>query len=262
MSEERLRCVLSIAGSDPSGGAGIQADLKTFAAFGVDGCAAIAALTAQNEHGVTGILQVPADFLTAQVTAVLADREIDAVKVGMLGTAANVRAVADTLRHAGVQNVVVDPVLRASSGASLLDDEGSSVLRDELLALATVLTPNTLEAGALLGMAPPASLGELHTAARALRALGAEWVLVTGGHVDEGGHECVDILAGSDDTIELRAQRVPGPGIHGSGCRLSSAIASLLARGASVPDACAQAQRFVARAIANANAARALVEVV
>ena len=262
MSDDRLRCVLSIAGSDPSGGAGIQADLKTFAAFGVDGCAAIAALTAQNEHDVVGILEVPAEFLAAQLKAVLGDREIDAVKIGMLGTAANVHTVAETLRQSDQRNVVVDPVLRATSGALLLDDAGLAVLRDEILPLATVLTPNAFESGALLGTAPASSLGDMHAAARALRALGAEWVLVTGGHVDADGEECVDVLAGRDGTSELRTPRVPGPGIHGSGCRLSSAIASLLARGASVPDACAQAQRFVARAIATANAARSLVEAV
>jgi hydroxymethylpyrimidine/phosphomethylpyrimidine kinase len=261
MSEARMRTVLSIAGSDPSGGAGIQADLKTFAAFGVDGCAAIAALTAQNERDVFGVLDVPADFLARQITAVLDDREVDAVKVGMLGTAANVRCVASVLREAGTRNLVVDPVLRATSGPALLDESGLDALRTELVPLATVLTPNALEAGALLGTSAPGSVGEMHDAARALSAFGAEWILVTGGHVDAESSDCVDVLFGGRDVLELRTARVPGAGIHGSGCRLSSAIASLLALGASVPDACAQAQQFVARAVAVANA-RSLVEAI
>ncbi len=254
MSHDRVRAVLSIAGSDPSGGAGIQADLKTFAAFGVDGCAAIAALTAQNERGVSSILDVPAEFVAAQIAAVCDDREIDAVKVGMLGTAANVRAVAQSLRRFDARNIVVDPVLRATSGAALLDETGMEALRAELVPLATVLTPNASEAGALLATTAPSTVAEMHEAARALHVHGARWILITGGHVDTETSECVDVLFGDGEAVELRTPRVPGAGMHGSGCRLSSAIAALLAAGLSVPDACAHAQRFVARAIAAANA--------
>jgi hydroxymethylpyrimidine/phosphomethylpyrimidine kinase len=261
VNADRAPTVLSIAGSDPSGGAGIQADLKTFAAFEVDGCAVITALTAQNARHVSGIVHVPADFVTLQIAAVFEDREIDAVKVGMLATADNVRSVADALQHSRARNVVVDPVLRSTSGAALLEDAGLEVLCAHLAPLTTVLTPNALEAGALLGTAAPSSPREMHVAAHALRSLGAEWVLLTGGHVDTDADECVDVLAGGDEIIELRTPRVHGDGLHGSGCRLSSAIASLLARGTSVPDACAQAQRFVAHAIATEHA-RSLMEVV
>jgi hydroxymethylpyrimidine/phosphomethylpyrimidine kinase len=260
MNDARMRRVLSIAGFDPSGGAGAQADLRTFAEFDVEGCAVLTALTAQNDSDVSGVLPVPSGFVALQLASIFDGSRVDAVKVGMLANAANAHVVADTLRAAQLQSVVVDPVLRATAGAALLDDAGLAVLRSELLPLATIITPNAIEAGALLDAQAPMTLDDTHDAARALRALGSDWVLITGGHTLGHETDCVDVLAGPEGVIALRTPRVPGHGIHGSGCRLSSAIAALLAHGVSVPEACARAQRHVADAIAN-GAALDLMEV-
>jgi len=240
--------VLSIAGSDPSGGAGIQADLRTFALYGVHGCAAITALTVQNARAVREVLPMQADFVARQVEAVFDDAEIRAVKTGMLGTGGIARAVARVLAAAVARNVVVDPVLRATVGATLVDDDGINAIRDLLLPLAAVVTPNAVEAGALLGARPPETVTEMRLAASAIQRLGPQWVLVTGGHV-EAGDDCVDVLASADGVRELRVARVHGAVMHGTGCTLSSAIAALLALGHEVPDACARAQRFVSAAI-------------
>lgn len=237
--------VLSIAGSDPSGGAGVQADLRTFAALGVDAGAVIAVLTAQNAREVLAVLAVPADFITLQIDAVFAESDIAAVKVGMLGDASTVRAVAAALRAHHPRHVVVDPVLRSTSGAPLLAPAAVEVSRHELLPLATVVTPNAAEAGVLLERAAPASLREMREAAEALCALGPMWALVTGGHVAAGA-DCVDVLAGAPGIHELRTPRIPGADRHGTGCVLSSAIAAHLARGWDVPRSCAAAQGFVA----------------
>jgi hydroxymethylpyrimidine kinase/phosphomethylpyrimidine kinase len=191
---------------------------------------------------------VEAAFVARQMEAVFVDIAIRAVKTGMLGTGAVARAVARVLRNASAQNIVVDPVMRASTGARLLDGDGLGAMRSELLPLATVLTPNAAEAGALLCAPPPDSVPAMRTAAQVLRRLGPRWVLVTGGHVD-GGAECVDVLAGEDGVRELRVPRVPLGDMHGSGCMLSSAIAANLALGYDVPEACARAQRHVAAAI-------------
>ncbi len=240
--------VLSIAGFDPSGGAGVLADVKTFAANGVDGCAVVTAVTAQNARTVTRVEPVAPDLIRAQLDAVLAERPIAAVKIGMLGTAGVARAVAAVLRESMLPNIVVDPVIRASTGAALLDDEGIGVLRAELLPLANGITPNATEAGILLGRAAPATVREMRDTANALRALGPAWVLVTGGHV-EAGDDCVDVLCGPGTDRELRVARVASAGMHGTGCRLSSAIAARLALGEGVIDACAAAQRQVAAAM-------------
>ena len=246
------RRVLSIAGSDPSGGAGVQADLRTFAALGVDAGAVIAVLTAQNAREVLGVLAVPADFITLQLDAVFAEGDIAAVKVGMLGDAPAVQAVAAALRVHRPRSVVVDPVLRSTSGTVLLAPPAVEVLRRELLSLATVVTPNAAEAGALLERATPATVREMREAADALCALGVSWVLVTGGHVAAGA-DCVDVLAGTSGIHELRTPRIPGADRHGTGCVLSSAIAAFLARGWDVPCACAAAQGFVAAMLAAAS---------
>ena len=241
--------VLSIAGSDPSGGAGIQADLKTFAALGVYGCAAITALTAQSTRGVTAVMPVSPEFVDQQLETLLADVRVAAVKIGMLGTGGVVRAVAAALRRHHLPHVVVDPVMAATAGGRLLDDDGIAALRDELLPLATVVTPNASEAGILVRGAAPRTVDEARSAAHALHAAGARSVLVTGGHLAEGD-EVVDVLYDGRILGEVRTRRVRGRGTHGTGCTLSSAIAAFLARGVALPEACARAQRFVANAIA------------
>ena len=240
--------VLSIAGSDPSGGAGIQADLKTFAALRVHGCAVLTALTAQNSRGVREVMPVPAAFVTRQLETLLDDVEIHAVKIGMLGDATVVRAVASMLRRHPLPYVVLDPVLRASAGGTLLDEHGLAVLREELLPLVNLATPNATEAGALVGDEPPRTEYDAVRAADRILERGARGVLVTGGHLlDET--VCVDILATSEGVLAFRTRRVPGHGTHGTGCVLSSAIAALLARGRTLPSACAEAQELVAESV-------------
>ena len=248
--------VLTIAGSDPSGGAGIQADLKTFAALQVYGCAVITALTAQNTVAVPAVFSVPPDFVRRQIDVLFADVTIHAVKIGMLGTASVIREVADALRTHRPEVVVLDPVLRASTGAPLLDADACSALLEELLPLASVVTPNAQETGMLLGALPPRSIAEAGAAARALTVRGARAVLVTGGHVGENA-TCVDVLDDGTSTHEFGVPRVSGAAsTHGTGCTLSSAIAALMARGAGLPQACAEAQAFVATSIRQGAALR------
>lgn len=247
--------VLSIAGSDPSGGAGIQGDLRTFAALGAYGCAVPTALTAQNTLGVRAAWPLPADVVTQQIETLLDDVEVAAVKIGMLGDAAVVRAVAAALRRYAPPHVVLDPVLRASAGGVLLDADGLAALRDELLPLVDLVTPNVQEAGVLLGESPPRSEPAARDAARRLLALGARAVLLTGGHLEEESARCVDVLATSGAVRVSSVARVPGSA-HGTGCALSSAIAVRLARGDALADACVEAQAFVAAGIRNAGALR------
>jgi hydroxymethylpyrimidine/phosphomethylpyrimidine kinase len=239
---------LTIAGSDSSGGAGIQADLKTFAALGVFGTSAITALTAQNTTGVRDVHGVPVANVVAQVEAVLDDLDVRAVKTGMLGTAAVVHAVAglaDRLPH-----LVVDPVMVASSGARLLEQAAERAYVDALLPRAAVLTPNLHEAQVLLG-ASITTLEQQRQAARALGELGPRAVLVKGGHtVDGAGGEAVDVLWDGEHLLELRAPRVAGTNDHGTGCSLASAIAAGLAKGDGLVDAVATAKAYVARALA------------
>lgn len=243
--------LLSIAGSDSSGGAGVQADLKTFALLGVNGAAVITSITAQNTRAVMEVLPVPPRIVTAQIDAVLDDMAVHAVKVGMLGAASTVRAVARALEARAVRPVVVDPILRASTGAALLPDDALAVLRDELFPLATLVTPNASEAGAILGHAAPVALDEMRDAARELVRLGPAWALVTGGHVDSGD-DAVDVLSDGNEVHELRVNRVGTRDTHGTGCTLTAAIAALLALGGDVPTACGAAQRYVAASIAAA----------
>lgn len=243
----RVPNVLSIAGSDPSGGAGIQADLKTFAALGVYGCAALTALTAQNTVEVSAVLPVPADFLCQQLDAIFSDIHVDAVKIGMLGTAEAVRTVATALRAYRPPWVVLDPVLRATTGARLLDSDALDAVREELLPLATVVTPNAVEAGALLGITAPESVTATYSAAAALILRGAAAALVTGGHLKDTDFS-IDVLHDGHEAREFRVRRVAGSA-HGTGCTLSAAIAALLARGKGLPRACSEAQKFVALSI-------------
>lgn len=238
--------VLSIAGSDPSGGAGILADIKAFSALGAYGTAVLTALTAQNTRGVTGVHAVPAEFVRAQLDTLLVDVRIAAIKVGMLANAALVGVVAERLSSLGVP-LVVDPVMIAKSGDRLLDAEAADALRSLVLPLATVLTPNLPEAGVLLGRAAPANVEEMRRAAADLHALGPRYVLVKGGHLT--GAESPDILFDGRQLTELRATRVATRNTHGTGCTLSAAIAALLPQRPDVPAAIRDAKAYVSAAL-------------
>jgi len=249
-NEEPLRYtrVLSIAGSDSGGGAGIQADLKTFAALGCYGMTAITALTAQNTLGVSGIHGVPPEMLKAQLIAVLDDIGVDAVKIGMLHAPEIVRTVAWALKHYQVQRVVLDPVMVATSGDRLIAPETVQVLVDELFPLATVITPNLDEAALLLGR-PIATAHELESAARDLLALGAPAVLLKGGHLP--GDEVTDLLlTGAGAAQRLTSPRIASRNTHGTGCTLSSAIAAHLALGEPLERAVSLARAYILQAIA------------
>ena len=242
-----IRSVLTIAGSDSGGGAGIQADLKTFAAFEVHGLSAIAALTAQNTQGVTAVHVPPVEFLDAQLDALFADFAIGAVKIGMLADAARIECVAAALERHADMPVVLDPVMVASSGARLLEDAAVDALR-RLAGRATVLTPNVPEAEVLLGrrLETPEAL---RMAGSDLLQLGSDWVLLKGGHAGQTP-SLIDRLFGRDGSyLEVRSPRLDLEG-HGTGCTLAAAVAALLARGQSVPDACESAIRYVGRALA------------
>jgi hydroxymethylpyrimidine/phosphomethylpyrimidine kinase len=216
---------LTIAGSDPSGGAGIQADLKTFSALGAYGTSVITALTAQNTSGVTGVHVVPAEFVLQQLETLVADVRLDVVKIGMLANAEIVRAVADFLRRNPQEHVVLDPVMVATSGDRLLDDDAVQAVR-ELMPLTSLITPNLAEAAALLDARPARSLAEMRLQATALQERGAARVLIKGGHRDEGP-EAVDLLLDLGGETLLRAPRVDTANTHGTGCTLSSALAAL-----------------------------------
>lgn len=240
---------LTIAGSDSGGGAGVQADLKTFAALGVFGTSAFTALTAQNTVGVRGVHAVPADFLLAQVEAVLADLDVRAVKTGMLATAANVSAVAGLAAAGRLPHLVVDPVMVASSGDRLLEQSAERAYVEELLPHAAVLTPNLLEAQVLLAGTID-SLSEQREAARALGALGPAVVIVKGGHATaDTAHEAVDVVWDGARLTELRAPRIDTANNHGTGCTFASAIAAGLARGHPVDEAARTAKAYVRRAV-------------
>lgn len=247
-----IRNVLTIAGSDPSGGAGIQADLKTFAANGTYGMAALTALTAQNTQGVSAVELVSPGFVAAQIKSVFDDVRVDAIKIGMIATAEIARAVADTLADHRDTPVVLDPVMVAKGGASLLAEDAVAALRDALLPLATVVTPNLPEAARLLGMAEAADREAMAGQAAALVHLGPAAVLVKGGHLDQP--DSPDVLWAEGALHWFDAPRTPGKNTHGTGCTLSSAIAAQLARGADVVTAVAAAKRYVTGAIAAADA--------
>lgn len=240
--------VLSIAGSDSGGGAGIQADLKTFAALGCYGMTAIAAITAQNTQGVRAIHAVPVQMLAAQLDAVLQDIGVDALKIGMLGAPESVRAVADAIRRYGITQVVLDPVMVATSGDRLIAQETADALVRELFPLASVITPNLDEAGWLI-QRPIHSIDEMEGAAAQLLALGAPHVLLKGGHLS--GDWVVDLLAGADGSRQrLESARIATHNGHGTGCTLSSAIAAHLARGLPLAQAVQQARTYILGAIA------------
>ncbi|KAA1420409.1 bifunctional hydroxymethylpyrimidine kinase/phosphomethylpyrimidine kinase [Mumia zhuanghuii] len=238
--------MLSIAGSDPSGGAGIQADLKTATALGAYGAAVITALTVQNTLGVTGIHAVPPDFVAAQIRSVLDDLDVGAVKIGMLGTADAVVEVAVALGSADVP-IVLDPVMVATSGDRLVPPDAVDAIRTMLLPLATVVTPNVPEAAVLVGADPAKDVDGLAEAAYALRGIGASAALVKGGHL--GGDLSVDVLADADGVRTYEAPRVATANTHGTGCTLSSAIAAGLALGLPLRDAVADAKDYLTGAL-------------
>jgi hydroxymethylpyrimidine/phosphomethylpyrimidine kinase len=245
-----MRRALTIAGSDSGGGAGIQADLKTFMAFGVYGMSAVTALTAQNTVGVQGIFEVSSAFVRMQIESVMTDIGADAAKTGMLGNAAIVRTVAEAVREFRIPNLVVDPVMVAKGGDSLLAPDARQALRTELVPLAAVITPNLPEAEALLGRRIE-DLEAMRKAARELRSLGCEWVVLKGGHLD-GEPEAIDLLTDGRKLIPLHAPRLPTRNTHGTGCTFASAIAAGLARGRAVPDAVNTAKEYVTAAIRGA----------
>jgi hydroxymethylpyrimidine/phosphomethylpyrimidine kinase len=241
---------LTIAGSDPSGGAGIQADLKTFSALGVYGTAALTALTAQNTKGVFGIHVVPADFIAAQIDALFADLAIGAVKIGMLGNAEAATAVAAALDRHHPRNVVLDPVLVASTGADLLRADAMDALR-AVIERASVITPNLFEAAALLDEPLARDEADMQAQAQKLLALGSGAVLIKGGH--GGGNESVDLLVDATGTARFAAPRVATKNTHGTGCTLSSAVAAGLAKGLSLNAAVGEAKTYMTAAIAAAD---------
>lgn len=248
-SQPMIPNVLTIAGTDPTGGAGIQADLKTFSALGVYGMSAITAVVAQNTRGVRCFVALEPDFVGEQIDAVFDDVRVDAVKVGMIANATIARVVADRLRRYARCPVVVDPVMVAKSGDHLLLPDAVAALRDELLPLATLITPNLPEAAVLLDCPSPQSLDDMRAMLAALRALGPQWVLLKGGHL-RAPHS-TDLLGGPDGVLELPAQRIDTTRDHGTGCTLAAAVAALLPT-AEVPGAVRRAKDYLNEALAAA----------
>jgi hydroxymethylpyrimidine/phosphomethylpyrimidine kinase len=242
---------LTIAGSDSSGGAGIQADLKTFAAFGVYGASAITALTAQNTQGVTGIHLVPADFVTAQIDTVFADLDVGAVKVGMVAQLATIAAIAAAQARWSPKYVVLDPVMVATSGDRLLSEDAVAALRARLIPRATIITPNLPEAAALLDEPVAANESAIRDQGKRLLALGCPAVLIKGGHGQ--GADSIDYLIDRDGVTALAAPRIATANTHGTGCSLSSAIAAELAKGCDLRTAVHNAKSWVSAAIAQAD---------
>jgi hydroxymethylpyrimidine/phosphomethylpyrimidine kinase len=244
-----MRTALTIAGSDSGAGAGIQADLKTFAAHGVYGTSAITAVTAQNTLGVTAWEAISADLVTAQIEAVEGDIGVDAVKTGMLANAAIVEAVSAAIETLDLGNVVVDPVMVAKGGDRLLDDEAVGAIKAELLKHATIVTPNIPEAEVLAEMTIT-SLDDMRTAARRILAHGPRVVVVKGGHLE--GPESIDLVVSSDGTFELRGPRLPGRHTHGTGCTFAAAVAANLALGQPIEQALRSAREYLEGAIRHA----------
>jgi hydroxymethylpyrimidine/phosphomethylpyrimidine kinase len=242
---------VTIAGSDSSGGAGIQADLKTFSALGVYGASVIAALTAQNTQGVAAIHDVPPNFITAQMDAVFSDLDVGAVKIGMLSRPETIEAVAGGLARHRQTKVVLDPVMIAASGDRLLAPEAVETMRRMLIPRALLITPNLPEAAALLDAAVATSETEMREQGNKLLALGARAVLVKGGHAE--GAEAIDLLVEENSVARLVAGRIGTENTHGTGCTLSSAIAAGLAKGLDLAESVRQAKAYVTDAIAAAD---------
>lgn len=243
---------LTIAGVDPSGGAGILADIKAMSALGAYGTAVVAALTAQNTQGVTAVSPVPAEFVAAQIDTLFADVRIDAVKIGMLGQQSVTRSVADRLAHWRPKHLVLDPVMIAKSGDSLLERSAIDELRESLLPQSTMVTPNLPEAGVLLDARPAETVKEMRRMAERLRRMladdGHRWVFLKGGHLP--GNETIDVLHDGDKMLELPGTRIATKNTHGTGCTLSAALAALLPQCATVPEAAQRAKAYLVEAIA------------
>ena len=248
-----MTAALTIAGSDSSGGAGVQADLKTFAAHGVHGLCAVTAVTAQDGAGVRACHPVPPEVVEAQIAAAAAGPGVAAAKTGMLATAAIVEVVAAAAARLPLPRLVVDPVLRSGRGDRLLDDDAVDVLARELLPRAAAVTPNRAEAERLAGVRI-ASLADARDAARRIHDLGPGAVVVTGGHLEEDPAHVVDVIFDGRDVTELRVERVPGPALHGTGCTFAAATAAGLGLGLTPVEAAEAAQRFVAGAMRHAAA--------
>lgn len=250
---KRIANVLTIAGLDPSGGAGILADVKAMSACGTYGMAVVAALTAQNTCGVSGWQPVAPDFVRAQIDAIFEDIRVDAVKIGMLGTPEVIDAVAEALERHRPPFVVLDPVMVAKGGDRLLAKEAESALCERLLPLTTVITPNLPEAAVLAGEAEIRERGEMPALARKLleRLAPDAWVYLKGGHLTES--ESPDLLLSRETSLTFEAPRIATENTHGTGCTLSAAIAAQLGRGESVPEAVRKAKAYVYEAIAHAD---------
>lgn len=243
-----MRVVISIAGFDPSGGAGVLADIKTIAAFGCYGVAAITSITSQNTLAVYGAYHQPGDVLRAQIDPILEEFEIAAVKIGMLSTFETISVVAEALERWRLPNIVLDPVIRSTSGYDLIDEEATRLIRDRLFPLADLMTPNMAEAERLTGLKVE-SLAEMEVAGQRLTALGARAVLVKGGHLKD---EATDLLIEASGTRYFPAKRIETRNTHGTGCRLSSAIAALLATGYGLHESISRAKVYLAEALLTA----------
>ena len=241
-----MNTALTIAGSDSSGGAGIQSDLKTMTANGVYGMSAITALTAQNTTGVTGIMEVTPEFLEAQLDAVFSDIFPDAVKTGMVSSSELIRVIADRLKKYDAKNIVVDPVMVATSGAKLISDDAIETLKEFLLPLATVITPNIPEADVLSGMTIKTEDEMVKAAELIFNRFGCA-VLCKGGHQINDAN---DLLFTSNGPVWFKGKRIDNPNTHGTGCTLSSAIASNLAKGRSLEEAVKEAKDYISGALA------------
>ncbi len=242
---KKIHKALTIAGSDSGAGAGIQADLKTFAAFGVYGTSVITAITAQNTQGVTRILELPPDLIAAQIDAVIEDIGTHALKTGMLANSAIIEVVAEKIREHRLQNLVVDPVMVAKGGDLLLRQEAIETLRSRLIPLATIVTPNLPEAEQLTGV-PGSRLQDIKESARRIINMGAKSVVIKGGH-RKG--PATDIFYDGKKFHELKTARVRTPHTHGTGCTFSAAIAANLAKGEKLESAVVQAKRYITQAI-------------
>ncbi|NLA75950.1 MAG: bifunctional hydroxymethylpyrimidine kinase/phosphomethylpyrimidine kinase [Deltaproteobacteria bacterium] len=243
-----MKRALTIAGSDSGGGAGIQADIKTFTAFNVYGASAITALTAQNTIGVQGILEVDPGFVKMQIISVLDDIGADAIKTGMLANPQIVKAVADTLREYDVKNIVVDPVMIAKSGDALLSEEACNTIVKELIPLSTVVTPNIHEAEAMLNIKIN-SIDKMKKAAAMIRETGCAFVVIKGGHMAENGPDATDVVFNGEEYFLFSEKRFNTKNSHGTGCTFSAATAAGLAKGYPVIKAIEQAKKFITAAI-------------
>lgn len=242
-----LAIALSIAGSDPSGGAGIQADHKTFCSHGVYGCSVITACTAQNTCGVEAVQVLPASFIAQQLQTLRSDLDIDAAKTGMLANADIIDAVVAHVQQYPIPHLVVDPVMVATSGHRLLDSDAEDALRLKLLPLARIITPNLPEAGVLLGAPPPQNPSEMRACIRALSQLGAKAVYLKGGH--GAGDRLLDVFYDGQEMHEVCYPRIATSNTHGTGCSLAAAITAQLALGASLQQAVLRAREWMQRAI-------------